>query len=514
MFPNRRAPISLAASCALVVLGAISAHATPLDFLPVGDPLEDELRVLEIMGPGPGPRHFGMRPLQMIGLPDFSAAAADPTRSIASLRLERSLARDRAATGAGSPATPRLLQLASPGDQRFETSVALEGQAIVGRGRDPDLSSGSGGHLRAAAQIGHWLAYSHVMVGRVDQGLRFAEAVFPGNDVVTHSEEAYLAYTGDSASWSAQLGRSRWHWGPGYEGALMLSRTSAPLTGMALHFRVSPLRADGMILVANLNSLGGERLAAHRAEWQPRDGLRVGVSEAVRYRSNGTEPLYLVGLPFSLVQNLLVRDQPESTAALRNNILAGTDVAWRVAPGTRVYGELLIDDLRTDVSNAINKYGWQLGWEGVGTVRDQRVTWGTEFTRLTRFVYTSFFNRSFVAEGRPLGFPTGPDARRLTVRGTWDPATEWQAWAITSRTDAGESGINVPFVPGSPRVPTDRFAGVVESTRELEAGLRWWPASGVDVSVSAGYRWVKNVGHVSGVDHEEPHARLSLRLVR
>src|SRR6185295_742779 len=192
---------------------------------------------------------------------------------------------------------------------------------------------------RAAAQVGGWLAYSHVLVGRVDQGLQFAEAVFPGNDLVMHSEEAYLAYSGDSANWSAQIGRSRWHWGPGYEGALMLSRTSAPLTGMALHLRIAPVRADGMILAATLNSLGGERLAAHRAEWQPRSGLRIGVSEAVRYRSTNAEPLYLIGvLPFSLVQNLLVRDQPESTAALRNNVLAGADVAWRIAPGTRVYG--------------------------------------------------------------------------------------------------------------------------------------------------------------------------------
>ena len=513
MSPTRRATFSLAACGALVLFGAIAVHATPLDFLPVGDPLEDELRVLEIAGVRPGVPHFGIRPLQVIELPEFQTAADDPARSIAVERLRRGLARDRA--GAGRPETPRLIQLASPGEQRFETSVALEGQGTTERGQGSRFASGSGAHLRVGIQNGHWLAYSHLLAGRVDQGLRFAEALIPGNDVVLHSEEALLAYSGDSASWSAQVGRGRWHWGPGYEGALMLSRTSAPLTGMALRFRVAPVRADVMILAADLTPLSGERLAGHRAEWQPRDGLRIGLSEAVRYRSSSAEPLYLIGvLPYSLVQNLLVRDQPDSFPALRNNVLAGFDVAWRIAPGTRVYGELLIDDLRTDVSSAVNKYGWQLGWEGVGTVRDQRVTWGTELTRLTRFVYTSFFGRSFVANDRPLGFPTGPDARRLTVRGTWDPSPAWQLWAVTSRTDVGESGLDVPFQPGSPRVPSSEFAGIVEKVRDLEVGLRWWPASGVDVSVSGGYRWVSDFGHVEGADHDQPRASLALRLVR
>src|SRR2546426_3203414 len=35
------------------------------------------------------------------------------------------------------------------------------------------------------------------------------------------------------------------------------------------------------------------------------------------------------------------------------------------------------------------------------------------------------------------------------------------------------------------------FEGVLETTRELEVGVRWWPASGVNVEVTGGYRWVE-----------------------
>ena len=499
---------------ALALLLPVPLHATPLDFIPVGDPLEDELRVLEVAGETGTLPHTGMRPWQIAELPDFPETSADPAVALTLTRIRRTLARDRA-FGAIPGASPRLIQLARGDDQRFEFSGGLEGRGTVTRHGHALLSSGSGLHLRFAAQNHGWVAVSHVMVAHVDQGLRFAEAIFQGNDLVLHSEEAYLAYHGDSSSWSAQMGRSRWHWGPGYEGSLLLSRTSASLDGLGARFRIEPLRADAMVFSATLGASAGERLAAHRLEWQPLDPLRLGVSEVVRYRSSAVEPLYAIGLlPYSVVQNLLHRDEPDSFAVLRNNILLGLDVAWRVGPGTRVYGELLVDDLRTDTSNAVTKLGWQLGAEGMGSVRDQRLTWGVEYTRLSRFVYTSFFGRSFVAGGLPIGFPTGPDTRRITVRGTWDPAVSWQLFARAARTDAGESGIDVPFIPGSPSVPAGTFAGVVERITEGDVGLRWWPASGVDVALSGGFERFENSGHLVGARRYGSRASLSLRLIR
>src|SRR5205085_5780137 len=127
-----------------------------------------------------------------------------------------------------------------------------------------------------------------------------------------------------------------------------------------------------------------------------------------------------------------------------------------------------------------NKIAYQIGWEGAGPLASGRVTWGGEFTRLTRYVYTSFFGRDHQIEGQPLGYFTGPDARRLRVRGAFDPNPDWQLSVTASQLDKGENDVEEPFIPGSPRVDAFTFEGVVETTRDVELGVRWWPASGVD----------------------------------
>lgn len=504
------APILMAVG---LVVGA-AAGATTLDLIPVGSPLEDEVRVLEVLGAPLRLPRLGMRPLQVEDLAGLERPLPGAA-GIARARLLRALARDLGGADSVTGAVPRLLQLEYPDEQRFEISAGLEGAGIAERDKNSELESGSGLHVRFAARTGRWLAYSHILAGYVLGGTRFAERILPRTDAVLHSEETYLAYTATRGVWGVVFGQGRWHWGPGQEASLLLSKTSPPLTGLAFRGRIEPLRADGMVFNAVLEQAAGEQLAAHRLEWQPFDNLRLGLGEAARYKSTSWHPLYLIGtLPYAMVQSLMARNEPDSVRALRNNVAAALDVAWRAAPGTRLYGELLLDDIKTDRSPIVSKVAYQLGWEGVGTVRGQRVTWNTEFTRLTRFVYTSHFGRSFALQGVPIGFPTGPDSRRVRVRGAWDPSVAWQVFASASRTDRGESGLDVPFVPGSPVVDPGSFDGVVETTRDFDVGVRFWPTSGLDLSATAGVVWVDDEDHVPGHTRRAPRASLSLRWVR
>jgi len=48
----------------------------------------------------------------------------------------------------------------------------------------------------------------------------------------------------------------------------------------------------------------------------------------------------------------------------------------------------------------------------------------------------------------------------------------------------------------------------------LELGVRYWPASGVDIAASAGFTWVRNEGHVESATKREPFGALTLRLTR
>jgi hypothetical protein len=528
---NLVAPPAHARSCAVLaavvalLLGAPApGRASPVEYLPVGDPIESELRLLDILGPAaPEERvlrpHLGLRPLQRSELQGRAAPADSPgaARAISFTRLERALGRDAAPWFAPHPrwrSTPRSFEATAPDDQRFEFSAAAEGSVLADTG-EVRLASNSGLRARLGVQVDQWLLFTDLLAGRVDKARSFADPIIASTDLIVHTEETYLAYTGREGHWGVRFGRGRWHWGPGEEASLILSKTSAPITGLSYQVHLASFHLDFSALSATLQQVAGEQLAAHRVEWQPRDALRLGLTETARYRASSWQPLYAIGaIPYVLVQRLLVQDEPDSTGALRNNILLGADAAWRIASGTRVYGELLLDDVHASIRDNPNKYGWQLGWEGVGMIGDSRLSWGGEVTRLSRYVYTSFFGRAYEAQGGPLGFPMGPDSRRIALRSALDLGTDWQLLARASRSDKGENGIDEPFVPRSPHVAVGTFEGVVERTRDLDAGLRWWPASGVDLRALAGYGWTDNESHVPGRRTGHPRFTLEARLVR
>jgi len=516
--PASRRRLPLCVVGAAFILCATRAHATPLDFLPVGDPLESELRALDVLGQQYRLPHLGTRPIEFLELAGLATVGVGGSaQRISVARLSRALIREGLSGLQLDPilgTTPRLLQLNYADEQRLDVSAGIEGQGNVDRDRSW-FTSGSGFHVRAAAGFHSLVVFSHVMAAHVDQGRSFADPIFSSDpNLIIHSEESYLAYRGVGGRWGFQFGRSRWQLGPGEEASLLLSGTAAPLTGLALRARIDPLRADGIALSVTLDPASGEQLAMHRLEWQPSDGLRLGIGEGARYRSDAWRPLYLMGMiPYVLVQRLEVQDRPDSAAALRNNVLVAFDGAWRVVPGLRAYGEGLVDDIHS-ANGSTRKYGYQLGAEGVTALGDGRLVWGTEYTRLTRYVYTSFFGRSFAAQGRPLGFPTGPDARRIRVRAAWDPSPNWQVLAVVGRVDKGENDLDEPFVPGVSSPRSESFEGVVEHQTDVEASLRFWPESGIELSVSGGYAWARNLGHVPGASNQGATAALGLRWTR
>jgi hypothetical protein len=521
-------PAVLAAALVLL-LGATPALALHNQYLPVEDPLNAELRVLATQTSDPRtglwtfedqhPLPLGTRPLSLVHLfkTGWALDSIGPVRRIAMRRLLRELGRDHyASMDRDLRATPRLFEHMSENEVgTFQISTALEGGGEVARHADPRLLSGSGLHVRATAGIDGWLIHTHTVIGQLDGARAFADPIVPNSDFVAHTEDTYLAYVGNA--WDARFGRSRWAWGPGEEGSLALSASGPAITGLSASFDLEGLHLRATALNATLGASAGEQLAAHRIEWQPFEALRLGATETARYRASGWQPLYAVGvIPYVFAQRLQVQDEPDSTVALRNNIQAVVDVAWRVADGTRVYGELLIDDLHAKSGAYPNKLGFQLGWDGAGAIGDSRVTWNGEYTRLTRYVYTSFFGRTYAAHGEPLGYFTGPDARRVRVRVSWDPGVDWQFTVRAARTDHGEGALDAPFVPGMDVNDggTFDFAGLAERTRELEGSVRWWPASGVDVTLAGGWSWVDDAGHVRGASYDTPHATLTMRLTR
>jgi hypothetical protein len=511
-------------TASLLAVGPSRVAATPYDFIQVNDPIVSELRVLDLyrtdrlQGRIKLP-HQNTWPLQAIELQGMGPPPGHPPAviGISLARVERALGRDRAAYFAPHfqySSTPRILDYGYD-TELFQLSLGVEGSASFRRDRDPRLASGSGLHGRIALGLDKLQAYSHYIVGPIDNARAFADPIVPNNDLIVLPDETYLSYTEGRGQWSMQFGRTRWHWGPGEEGSLVLSKTAPIITGLTFNAHLNSLHADFIAVSATLKQAAGEQLAGHRIEWQPAEALRIGVTETARYQSTGWKPLYLVGaIPYVLVQRLEREYEIDSLRAVRNNVLTAMDATWRMAEGLRSYGEILIDDLHARSGKNPNKFAFQFGAEGAWPLGPGRFLWGGEFTRVTRYVYTSFFGRDHALGGQSLGFPTGPDARRLRLRGAWDVNPDWGISVIGTRTNKGENDIDEPFLTRSPRVNSSLFEGVVETTTEVELGLRWWPASGVDVAVSGGNRWVDAAGHVRGASQRVPFANIQLQLMR
>ena len=133
---------------------------------------------------------------------------------------------------------------------------------------------------------------------------------------------------------------------------------------------------------------------------------------------------------------------------------------------------------------------------------------------MSRWPYSSFYGRSHDAQGRPIGWFEGPGTRRLHLRATADPGRDLQCTLLASRTERGEESIDDAITPDTPPPSPASLAGVVERERTLEGELRWWPATGIDVSVRAGRAWLENAAHVADAEDARWRATFALRLVR
>ena len=515
------------AICLALVLGsARMAAASPLEFVAVRDPFMAELRVLECYDlPADSGRyrlpHFNTWPLQRLELMGDGPPPLEGNlvRTRVAERIERELQRDAAgafATYRVRLSTPRIFQHAYPDDDRLELSVGTEGAYDMSRqsgDTDTRWRDGSGIHLRAGAQIDRWIAFAHIALGQLENAEQYTDVLLANTNLAAQTDEAYLSYSAGT-HWSATVGRQRFAWGPGEEGSLLVSRTGAPLTALYLHLRIKALRADGFSINATTDPGAGEQFAAHRIEWQPLSNLRLGVAEAARYKADGWEAVYVASvIPYSLAQRLLQQDG-QTLNQSRNNIELSFDASWRPADGTRLYGEVLFDDLHAKSAATPNKYGWQVGADGAWTHGFTRLSWNTEYTWLSRYTYTSFFGREFTSQGIPIGFPTGPDARRLRVRISWDPRVAWQVSGVVSRTWKGENDFDEPYISGQPIPPVNELEGIVQTTDDATGVLRWWPASGVDLSLSLGFTRAVNVDHVQGNDQNGVHGSIAFRLSR
>ena len=175
------------------------------------------------------------------------------------------------------------------------------------------------------------------------------------------------------------------------------------------------------------------------------------------------------------------------------------DVTWRARPGTRLYGEIAVDDISFSSERRPLSIAWQTGvharWRrGAGALSARG-----EYSRVYRFTYSSYHHHDFAFHGLPTGYPLGPDAEQLFGQLAWARSADWTFTLEGALARRGEAVLGDSFLPGSP-VPPLVLSGVVEQDARVAAAVDWSPAAGLTLGLTAGDARVRAVAHVPGRD--------------
>ncbi len=299
------------------------------------------------------------------------------------------------------------------------------------------------------------------------------------------------------------LGHSWLRWGPGVTGGVGLSDGSQAYD--FVEFRVRPLRPLQLEwFVASLDPVAQTYLAGHRIEMRPLESLDLALSELARFDGVANAPLYLVPvIPFSLIERRLIKSSglaPDSLERIfKNNVMWTADATWRARPGTRLYGEVAVDDISFSSERRPLSIAWQAGihsrWQRGGGALSAR----GEYSRVYRFTYSSYHRHDFAFNGLPTGYPLGPDAEQFYARLAWIPGVDWTFALEGELTRRGEAVLGDFHLPGSP-VPSMALSGVVERDTRVAASVDWSPAVGLSLGLTAGTARVRALEHRAGDD--------------
>ncbi len=312
------------------------------------------------------------------------------------------------------------------------------------------------------------------------------------------------------------LGHTWLRWGPGAWAGMALADGARAMDVAEVRVPITG-RAQLEWFVAELDPLAERFLAGHRLELRPAANWDVAVAELARFDGTSQLPLYLLpAIPYSLVEKRVLKasdpSSAESTGTGKNNVMWAADVAWRVRPGLRAYGELAVDDVSFSSEKRPRALGWQAGFDarrragrGAWTVRG-------EYARVHPYTYSVWHHHDFAFAGYSTAFPPGPDVERVNARLEWRTGPDAAFGIEGARTRKGEGALGQPWVAGAPT--STALTGVVERDTRVALTADWSPAPGLDAGLVLGTADVRAKGHVAGTDASGAFGQLRVRVRR
>ncbi|NLP04549.1 capsule assembly Wzi family protein [Candidatus Fermentibacteria bacterium] len=295
------------------------------------------------------------------------------------------------------------------------------------------------------------------------------------------------------------FGRIPQRWGPGRFTSLLISDNSPALDMLRVKLDFGSVDFIGFTSVVESDS--STWLTAHRLDMRPWNWLRLGLSEAVLFQSDGPDFAYMNPIiPWYPVQWNERED---------DNAMLAFDATVIPATGFCGWAELLVDDFQYQSEyGRPNKTGYTLGVSAA--FPDHPAGFTLEYTRIDRYVYSQKLERNYyLHDGRIIGSELGPDADRLRLEIAASPG-----WNLLARLGAeherqGEGTVEEGWPDTFPE-ETSFPSGTVEHITRARAGLSarvlpWLDLGGAGVMV-----WTRNRGHLAGDSDESLEGTLSL----
>jgi hypothetical protein len=190
------------------------------------------------------------------------------------------------------------------------------------------------------------------------------------------------------------FGRDYNQWGAGHNGNLMLS-TNAPIYDqiklVIQYWRFKLTHITAWMQYIDPQSRGSIKSLDHipaywsgnRLEFYFGKGVQLGLAESVVYGNRSLQIGYLNPLAFFKSVEHYYGDRDNGTLSI--------DLAWRIFPGLKIYGEWFLDELKTNKLGTNwfgNKFGYQAGAFLVDPLKIHGTDVLVEYTKIRPYVYS------------------------------------------------------------------------------------------------------------------------------
>lgn len=335
-------------------------------------------------------------------------------------------------------------------------------------------------------------------------GIYLNDPQFPGGRAIPAREcdpiVARCAYRVEEGYVEAQfpyvslfLGRLYRNWGLAGTEGFLISNYAYSYDHVGYRLGSQRLALSGLFTL--LNDFPGDTaryLSAHRLDWQVRENLVLGFSEAVVYGGKGRR------IDLNLINPVGIYEISPSADA-ETNTLGALEVWWKPSTGLVTYGALLVDNTRVgEPGEAEGLTQWGLHLAAQFPQLAPELAARADFSLVNSLAYRSRVDRSFyyTFQGLSLGRDKA-DVITGSLQLDWlaDGLLVWQPrLEVMWR---GEDDIRRPWPSDAFRGHDLLLAGPVETTvRPSLAGV--WRTRHSQLKWDAGVNWIKNRGNQPG----------------